>query len=245
LETGAVQCWGGNTQGELGVGQTAKLNQSTSPQNVVLLNNITIKRLVSGRQHLCGITNSDTLVCWGWNDSGQLGLTDTTARFIPTLVTSVGAGILQVAAGYGHTCAVRASDTVCWGDNSKGQLGDGATTSSSLPVVVSQLSGVTELALGKDHSCATKSNNETWCWGSRQAGQTAQSIDAVLLDKTPVMVAALTGKHSISAGDFHSCSISDGGATKCWGKNDLGQLGDETTATIKESAIVVSVKNLP
>lgn len=248
LETGAVQCWGGNTQGELGVGQAAKLNQSTSPKNVVLLNNVTIKRLVSGRQHLCGITNSDTLVCWGWNDSGQLGLTDTTARFIPAPVTSVGTGILQVAAGYGHTCAVRASDTVCWGDNSKGQLGDGTTTSSSLPVVVSLLSGVTELALGKEHSCATKSNNETLCWGSRQAGQTAQSIDAVLLDKTPVVVAGLTGKQSISAGDFHSCSIGSGGAVKCWGKNDLGQLGDETTTAttpIKESATVVSVKNLP
>jgi len=258
LETGAVQCWGGNTQGELGVGQTAKLNQSTSPQNVVLLNNVTIKRLVSGRQHLCGITNSDTLVCWGWNDSGQLGLAvpnsdpisvDTSARFIPTAVTSVGSGIQQVAAGYGHTCAVRANDTVCWGDNSKGQLGNGVTsTSPSAPVVVSLLSGVTELALGKDHSCATKSDNETLCWGSRQAGQTAQSIDAVLLDKIPVVVTGLTGKHSISAGDFHSCSISDGGAAKCWGKNDLGQLGDETTIAttpIKESAIVVSVKNLP
>ena len=245
LETGAVQCWGGNTQGELGVGQTAKINQSTSPISVVLLNNVTIKRLVSGRQHLCGITNSDTLVCWGWNDSGQLGLTDTTAHFIPTTVTSVGSGVKQVAAGYGHSCAVRASDTVCWGDNSKGQLGDGTTTSSSLPVVVTDLSGVTELALGKEHSCATKSSNDTMCWGSRQAGQTAQSIDAVLLDKTPVVVGGLTGKHSISAGDFHSCSISDGGAAKCWGKNDLGQLGDDTTATIKESAIVVSVKNLP
>jgi alpha-tubulin suppressor-like RCC1 family protein len=245
LETGAVQCWGGNTQGELGVGQTAKLNQSTSPQNVVLLNNVTIKRLVSGRQHLCGITNSDTLVCWGWNDSGQLGLNNTAAQFIPMVVTSVGSGIQQVAAGYGHSCAVRASDTVCWGDNSKGQLGDGTTTSSSLPVVVTDLSGVTELALGKEHSCATKSSNDTMCWGSRQAGQTAQSIDAVLLDKTPVVVGGLTGKHSISAGDFHSCSISDGGAAKCWGKNDLGQLGDDTTATIKESAVVVSVKNLP
>ena len=112
-------------------------------------------------------------------------------------------------------------------------------------MVVSLLSGVTELALGKDHSCATKSDNETLCWGSRQAGQTAQSIDAVLLDKIPVVVTGLTGKHSISAGDFHSCSISDGGAAKCWGKNDLGQLGDDTTATIKESAIVVNVKNLP
>lgn len=245
LETGAVQCWGGNTQGELGVGQTAKLNQSTSPKSVVLLNNVTIKRLVSGRQHLCGITNSDTLVCWGWNDSGQLGLTDTTARFIPTTVTSVGSGVKQVAAGYGHSCAVRASETVCWGDNSKGQLGDGTTTSSSLPVVVTDLSGVTELALGKEHSCATKSSNDTMCWGSRQAGQTAQSVSAVLLDKTPVLLTALSGKQSISAGDFHTCSIGSGGAVKCWGKNDLGQLGDDTTATIKESATVVNVKNLP
>ena len=243
LETGAVQCWGGNSQGELGVGISAKITQSSTPKNAVLLSNITLKRLVSGRQHLCGITNNDTVVCWGWNDLGQLGLTDTTARYIPTVVTTAGTGIKQLAAGYGHTCVARTNETLCWGDNSKGQLGDGTTTSSSNPVTVSALSGVTELTLGKEHSCAVLATNASYCWGSRQAGQTAQTVDAAILDKTPVVIASLTTKHSISAGDFHTCSIGEGGAVKCWGNNELGQLGDGTT--VKDSAALVAVKNIP
>ncbi len=246
LETGAVQCWGGNSQGELGVGQTAKITQSSTPQNTVLLNNISLKRLVSGRQHLCGITNSDTLVCWGWNDFGQLGLNNTTAQLIPVVVSAAGTGIQQVAAGYGHTCVARANETLCWGDNSKGQLGDGTVVASSMnpvtPVVLS-LANVSELALGKEHSCATNTTNETFCWGSRQVGQTAQAVDAS--NNTPMLVAGLTAKHSMSAGDFHSCSMGDGGTVKCWGNNDLGQLGDDSVATVKASASLVTVKNLP
>jgi len=243
LETGAVQCWGGNSQGELGVGIAAKITQSSTPKNAVLLSNMTVKRLVSGRQHLCGMTNNDPLVCWGWNDLGQLGLTDTNPRYIPTPVTAAGTGLKQLAAGYGHTCVTRTNDTLCWGDNSKGQLGDGTTTSSSIPVTVSALSGVTALTLGKEHSCATLATNAAFCWGSRQAGQTAQTIDQTVVDKVPVAVASLTVKHSLSAGDFHTCSIGEGGIVKCWGKNDLGQLGDGTT--VKENATLVTVKNVP
>ncbi|MBH1970361.1 hypothetical protein FK216_03990 [Moraxellaceae bacterium AER2_44_116] len=243
LETGAVQCWGGNSQGELGVGIAAKITQSSSPKNAVLLSNMTVKRLVSGRQHLCGITNNDALVCWGWNDLGQLGLTDTNPRYTPTVVTAAGTGLKQLAAGYGHTCIARTNDTLCWGDNSKGQLGDGTTTSSSIPVTVSTLTGVTALTLGKEHSCATLASNAAFCWGSRQAGQTAQTIDPTVVDKVPVAVASLNAKHSLSAGDFHTCSIGEGGIVKCWGKNDLGQLGDGTT--VKESVALVTVKNVP
>lgn len=246
LETGEVRCWGGNSQGELGVGSAAKITQISAPKKdkkVLLPSNITLKRLVSGRQHLCGITNNNALVCWGWNDLGQLGLTDTNPRYIPTPVTAAGTGLKQLAAGYGHTCVARTNDTLCWGDNSKGQLGDGTTTSSSIPVTVSALSGVTALTLGKEHSCATLATNAAFCWGSRQAGQTAQTIDPTVVDKVPVAVASLTTKHSLSAGDFHTCSIGEGGIVKCWGKNDLGQLGDGTT--VKENATLVTVKNVP
>jgi len=65
------------------------------------------------------------------------------------------AGIVQVAAGAVHSCALDDSGQVwCWGANWHGQLGDGTTETRPSPVPVPGLGGVRQLAAGKAHSCA-------------------------------------------------------------------------------------------
>lgn len=240
LETGNIQCWGSNSNGELGVGQSTVPVRSLSPKTVTLGSNLKAKGIVAGIRHLCAISQNDSLFCWGANEVGQLGLNSSAAIVYQATQVSLAGSVQQVAAGFGHTCATAANTVSCWGVNDFGQLGNNSTTSVTSPVTVLGLTtAVNNLALGKDHSCAVSTDNKTYCWGSRKAGQTAQTVDNTLLDKQATQVSVLTGKRHLSAGDFHTCSIEDNSIVKCWGKNDLGQLANGSA--LQQSASPVSV----
>lgn len=83
-----MTCWGG---GDL---SSNSLQEFTS--------------LDTGTHHVCGITNTEEISCWGWNDSGQCD--GPTGSFV------------AVGSGYAHTCAIRTDGVaVCWGENLEGQ----------------------------------------------------------------------------------------------------------------------------
>jgi alpha-tubulin suppressor-like RCC1 family protein len=143
-ETGGVQCWGDNSQGQLGNGRLAN---STAPVNVDgLMNGVTLIAAGVGSvreleafvgAHTCALTTSGGVKCWGDNDEGQLGEGKTVDRDTPADVVGLKSGVKGIAAGAHHSCALTIAGNVkCWGDNSQGQLGNGTTTDSLLPVDV-------------------------------------------------------------------------------------------------------------
>lgn len=133
----------------------------------------------------------------------------------------------EISAGDGHTCAVVASEAHCWGANNQGQLGrDIPVAGSFLPGAPTALAGiVSHVAAGAAHSCAIVDGN-VWCWGDNTSGQLGiGTVGASTGGFAPQQVPNLSGAVLIAAGGAHTCAAT---ATKtyCWGKNNLGQLGD-------------------
>jgi len=95
--------------------------------------------------HSCARRAGGSVVCWGYNYSGELGDGTTTSRLTPVAVSGLSDAV-ELSAGGLHSCARRAGGSVvCWGRNSEGELGDGTmgdgtTTRRLTPVAVSGLS---------------------------------------------------------------------------------------------------------
>lgn len=221
----SLQCWGANTQGQLGDNTTT--NRTTPVQVTGLTSGVS--NVSSGGFHTCAVVSASAR-CWGYNVSGQIGDGTVTQRNTPTQVSGLTSNVLQVTTGDYHSCALLTTGAVkCWGQNNNGQLGDNTTTYRSTPVDVTGLSaGVVQISSGLRHVCALFDTGGVKCWGWNSDGQVGDGT--VTQRNTPTQVSGLTsGAVSITSGLYHTCALFDTGGVKCWGQNLKGQVGDGTT----------------
>jgi alpha-tubulin suppressor-like RCC1 family protein len=139
-----------------------------------------------------------------------------------------------------NACAVTDKGAVkCWGRNTYGALGNGSTVDSLVPVDVSGLkSGVTAVAVDSYESCALTKGGAVWCWGFLLD---ANHPLAMPTHTTPVYIYGLTSGVTAFAIGSAICGIFAGGALKCYGINEYGQVGDGTT---KQRTTLVGVVGL-
>ncbi|MBI3148361.1 MAG: right-handed parallel beta-helix repeat-containing protein [Betaproteobacteria bacterium] len=223
---GEVKCWGRNAYGQLGDNSTT---QRLMPVDVIGLAS-GVASIGAGAEHTCALISGGGVKCWGYNASGQLGDNSSTGRLVPVYVWGLTSGITAIAAGGEHSCALTSAGGVkCWGDNYYGQLGDNSTVAHLTPVDVSGLtSGVAGIAAGSSHTCALTAGGGVKCWGANSYGQLGDN--SLNQRKTPVDVSGLaTGVAAIAAGENHTCALTTSGGLKCWGYNNGGQLGDNST----------------
>jgi alpha-tubulin suppressor-like RCC1 family protein len=147
-----------------------------------------------------------------------------------------------VAVGYWHACALTSAGGVqCWGRNDHGELGNGSTNGSTVPVAVTGLAfGATAMSAGDAHSCALTTAGGVVCWGLNGNGQLGNGTQTN--SSVPVAVVGLSsGVAAVSAGYRHTCALTTAGGVLCWGDNQYGELGNDTTT---DSAVPVAVTGL-
>ncbi|RKH21502.1 RTX toxin [Corallococcus praedator] len=251
FNSGALRCWGRNTLGQLGYGNTFTVGDNEQPYTAGDVALVGVgARLALGGNHTCALLDTGLVRCWGQNTHGQLGYNTTEHVGDGEAIASYGyvnlGGIaVKLAAGYEHTCALMNTGKVrCWGRNNYGQLGRGDTQDVGDDEQVSEQGSdvevggaVKNIVAGGHHTCALLDTGDVRCWGYNGHGQLGYGDTETVGNNEHPSVAgsvAVGGPvMQLTAGENHTCALLNTGNVRCWGYNGFGQLGYGNTNTLR------------
>lgn len=229
LDNDALKCWGANGNsssdtsligGQLGTGDTRARGNEPNEMGDNLLeidlgtNPATtqrwqVKAVSTGITRTCALLENDRLKCFGRND--------------------------------GAPDVLGTGDNVSWG-SAANLIGDAMPfIDLGVDPLTTQPWRVKKIAVGDTMTCALLANDRLKCWGAGALGSTGTGSNVRLGDMPSEMGDALPfldlGTNpatnqpwrvlQITCGKNHSCAVLEGNRVKCWGYNNLGQLGLE------------------
>eukprot|EP01083_Nonionella_stella_P042915 115829_1 len=258
--TKKAKCWGSNTKGELGYGHTNHTGDQPNEMGDNLLeidlgSNFTPMEIVGGWVHVCALSTTNTIKCFGSNGGGQLGYGDTNNRGDGAnemgdslLEIDLGSNFtaMQIIGGWRYTCALSTENKVkCWGYNQYGlgyedseARGDGPNEmGDNLPEIDLGPGFMTmQIAAGNRHTCALSTANEVKCWGFATNGELGTGYShkgdnpGEMGVNLPVTnLGSNFTPMQIAVGYAHNCALSTTRTVKCWGNNNWQELGTSDT----------------
>lgn len=250
---GVVYAWGRNQIGQLGTGIAV-----TSPVPRKLLANAALagKRIVAidaGYNHTLALCSDGTLLSWGNNLDGQLGIGTTTRSLEAVEVDRSGVlsgkRVVRIVASGNFSMALCSDGTLAaWGANESGQLGEGTLFDRLSPVEVARSGylmdrAVVQITAGESFALALLDDGTLAGWGRNDGGHLGDGTSTNR--KLPVAAGiggALAGKTivQIRAGSQHSLALCSDGTIAGWGPNNTGALGNNntTSSTLVPSAVI-------
>ncbi len=235
---GALECWGENLDGQLGNGS---FTDSLLPAPVSGLSS-GVTQVTMGESHTCALAGQ--VLCWGDPTNGVVGngqFKSSPPAPVPTPVFGLGpspagaATVLQVAAGFHHSCVVlTTSQVMCWGDGAFGALGDGSTEDRAIPALTIGLAttgGAQAISVDDYTGCVVSASLVLSCWGI----ETGNGDTAMHTNPVPNLQGQVAQVSTWGGG----CSVTPSAKVRCWGENAFGELGNGThgAATGTPSAV--------
>ncbi|MBI4317445.1 MAG: RCC1 repeat-containing protein [Chloroflexi bacterium] len=232
-----VWCWGKNESGQLGINNTvlkASAVQTTNASSIV--------EVTAGANHSCARASNGAIYCWGANAEGQLG-DNTTVDQLTAIQVGSDTNWRSISTGNKVSCAVSNGSSVrCWGDGNDKAVGDNDSTNDVLQPVSSALSNISQATIGAVGGCAIEFGGAPRCWGANAFGELGNNTTVAETQAVPM--AGLSNIVQISRAGPHGCALkrNDPGddTVWCWGKDDVGQVGDGANTAPKVSAVLVS-----
>jgi alpha-tubulin suppressor-like RCC1 family protein len=248
-EDGQVLAWGANWAGQLGDGATVL--QSTpvpvrGPDGPGRLEGIVA--IAAGTEHSVALRDDGTVWAWGGNRYGQLGDGTTEERNRPVQVRGKAGeghleGVTAIAAGVGHTVALKDAGTVWVLGRSDLHEWD---ESNCFPRQVKTRAGeyltdITAIAAGEEHTVALREDGTVWAWGINWEGTLGDGTQTRTSDAVQAQIA---GCRAIAAGGRATFALREDETIGfvmvwAWGDNYAGQLGEGRTAPHKITPVQV------
>ncbi|MGV8876665.1 MAG: RCC1 domain-containing protein, partial [Rhodoglobus sp.] len=198
------------------------------------LTGVTFDQTTSNSDFSLALGSDGRISAWGSNQNGKLGINSTSGSLVPVEGAEiVGLKYTHISAGDGFALAIgNDGKTYAWGLGAAGQLGTNSTNSSNVPIPVTTPAGVkfTKISAGDLHALALGTDGNVYTWGWNYYGQQGLGTSANSL-KPELVIAAPQGVTvtDIEAGAYGSYVSLSNGETYSWGRNDNGQLGNNST----------------
>lgn len=214
LQSPTLYCWGDNTYGQLGIGNTASRDKPTQVRTNSLLapdswiSTRSVTEVSAGPRNTCAIADS-RLYCWGDRSTGIVHSSSLSGiENTPVLIRAFESSdyhVTDISVGESHACAIVNGDAYCWGNN------------TNCATARTPCTGRTAIYCDNLFtSCTTVRNNAKVTTGTAATNYGNLNGGAVT---------------KITAGNGFTCAIING-TVSCWGKSNYGQTGTGGTSDV-------------
>jgi alpha-tubulin suppressor-like RCC1 family protein len=145
----------------------------------------------------------------------------------------------QVSRGYAHICGLKADGRLfCWGNDNYGQLGENSPPISLVPV--QEKTGAADWAqinAGGKSLGALKRDGRLFNWTGVIVShfESSAPLDELLVQESTEATDWIeVSTNGVLSDGSHTCGLKADGRIFCWGVNDKGQLGNNSTEDSKE-----------